>query len=144
MSAMPTVEIITGPDHMTDDEGWEHHAYSLRVDFEGRSMVTPWRQGVGITDDPEVHDVMSAMISDTSGVLHGETFEDWADEYGYDTDSRKAEATYRAVVAQTEGLRRLLGDDLLHRLTHDEYDDAVYGNASRFALAWARATRASV
>ena len=30
---------------------------------------------------------------------------------GYDTDSRKAEATYRAVQRQTKGLRRLMGDD---------------------------------
>jgi len=35
--------------------------------------------------------------------------EDWCAEYGYDTDSRKAERTFRAVERQTKALKRMLG-----------------------------------
>jgi hypothetical protein len=48
------------------------------------------------------------MCSDATGA--DQPFEDWAADYGYDADSRKAEATYRAVVAQTKQLRALLLD----------------------------------
>ena len=38
-------------------------------------------------------------------------FEDWADNYGYDTDSRKAEKIWREVQSTSKRTRQLLGDD---------------------------------
>lgn len=37
-------------------------------------------------------------------------FEDWADDLGYNTDSRKAEAIFRACVDSTMTLRTMLGE----------------------------------
>lgn len=59
--------------------------------------------------DPTVDDVLASLISDASAA--DETFEDWCESYGYDTDSRKAEATYRDCAAARPQLLRLLGDD---------------------------------
>lgn len=38
----------------------------------------------------------------------GQTFEEWAGNYGYDTDSRRAEATYRACQELGDKVRKLL------------------------------------
>lgn len=44
---------------------------------------------------PELADVMASLVGDAQGI-EGRTFEEWASDYGYDTDSRKAHATYEA------------------------------------------------
>lgn len=111
---MMTIEILKGPNQTADEEGWEHFAYELRLHYDGRTMDTPWKQGVGITDAPNAQDVAEAMFSDASTVTNCETFEEWAGDLGYDADSRKAEAIYKAVQDQTEKLRELLGDDFDH------------------------------
>lgn len=105
------VEIVEGPEYRRDDEGWEHNAYRLRLWYAGRRMTVPWMQGLGITDDPRAEDVMENLLLDAASFDNARDFEDWAAEYGYDTDSRKAEKLYRRVGAQTYKLARLLGDD---------------------------------
>jgi hypothetical protein len=42
---------------------------------------------------PPAASVLYCLLLDSSAV--GQSFESWASEYGYDTDSRKAEQTYR-------------------------------------------------
>jgi hypothetical protein len=44
---------------------------------------------------PKLADVLHSLLSDGAAFFDGLTFEDWANEYGFDTDSRKAEATFR-------------------------------------------------
>ncbi len=39
------------------------------------------------------------------------SFDEWARDLGYDTDSRRAEKTYKQVVSQTAKLKRFLGED---------------------------------
>lgn len=56
---------------------------------------------------PDPADVMDSLRSDASGTE--ESFEDWADGLGYETDSRSAEATYRACVDTARQLRAGLG-----------------------------------
>lgn len=58
---------------------------------------------------------LASVLLDCGGIADDTTFEDWADEYGYDTDSRRAEATFQAVHAQRTQLLALLaipGDEL--------------------------------
>lgn len=66
---------------------------------------------------PTVADVLDCLASDASGADQG--FEDWAGDLGYDTDSRKAEETYKTIQRQTKELRKLIGgaafDALLYR-----------------------------
>lgn len=45
-----------------------------------------------------------------------QTFEDWCDGYGYDPDSRKAEATYRECAATGRALRMALGSGVIDEL----------------------------
>lgn len=64
---------------------------------------------------PKLRDVMYSLISDAS-VLDAGGFESWAADFGFDTDSRKAEATYRACLENALKLRAALGDTVLAEL----------------------------
>jgi hypothetical protein len=44
---------------------------------------------------PDPADVVGSLISDGFGALQSSGFDDWAGNYGYDTDSRKAEGIFR-------------------------------------------------
>lgn len=60
---------------------------------------------------PELADVLDNLASDAAGYENARSFEDWASDYGYDTDSRKAERIYSEIKKQVSELRRLLGAD---------------------------------
>lgn len=64
---------------------------------------------------PSAADVLSCLILD-AGALDAGCFELWADEYGYEKDSRAAEVTYRACVDSGLALRRLLGAGVMNEL----------------------------
>jgi hypothetical protein len=60
---------------------------------------------------PGAADVLDSMLSDASSYENARDFADWCGEYGYDTDSRRAERTYNAVAEQTKQVRAFLGAD---------------------------------
>jgi hypothetical protein len=64
---------------------------------------------------PSVVDVVQCLLMD-SDVLNYRGFDDWADCLGYDTDSRKAEAIYRACLDTALQLRAIFGEPELSRL----------------------------
>ena len=57
---------------------------------------------------PKFTDVMYALLLDSDAVNHA-NFESWARDFGYDTDSRSAEATYRACLDTGLKLNAMLG-----------------------------------
>lgn len=58
---------------------------------------------------PQPLDVMHSLMSDAD-VIDASTFEDWASNYGYDTDSRKAEAMYRQCLELALKMRNGIGE----------------------------------
>jgi len=59
---------------------------------------------------PEFADVLYCLVSDAS-VIDFPGFEEWAREYGYDTDSRKAEQMYRECLGTALKLRAIVDLD---------------------------------
>ncbi len=57
---------------------------------------------------PALLDVLYCTLADASA-LDYPTFESWASEYGYDTDSRKAEGIYRTCLREAAVLNAALG-----------------------------------
>lgn len=55
---------------------------------------------------PELADVLDCLVSDASSVRNSRGFEDWCADLGYDTDSRKAEKTYKTCERQADKLER--------------------------------------
>lgn len=64
---------------------------------------------------PSLKDVMYSLIGD-SDVLEFACWADWADEFGYDEDSRKAEAIYQDCMKIALVLRAMLGNARLELL----------------------------
>lgn len=70
---------------------------------------------------PAIEDVIYSLVSDAEAIDHA-TFEDWADSYGYDADSRKAEVVYRACLETALKLRSALGENGLAQLREAAQD----------------------
>jgi hypothetical protein len=64
---------------------------------------------------PKPADVIYSLVMD-SGVLDAGGFEQWASEFGYDADSRKAEKIYRDCIDIALKLRAAIGDEGLSLL----------------------------
>lgn len=65
---------------------------------------------------PDPASVVACLCLD-AGVLDYATFEEWAPECGYEEDSRKGEALYRACLETALRLRAGLGETLLSELS---------------------------
>lgn len=64
---------------------------------------------------PTLDDVMYCLVSD-SDALQYDTFEEWAGDTGYDSDSRKAEEIYNACRKIGSELKKAFGVDGLTKL----------------------------
>ena len=64
---------------------------------------------------PSLADVLYCFCSDASAIDYF-SFEDWAESYGYDPDSRKAEDIYRACLEIALKLRNGLGERLFSQV----------------------------
>lgn len=64
---------------------------------------------------PKLADVISSLVLDSDVIEHPD-FELWAAEFGYDIDSRKAEAIYRACLDIALKLRAGIGDEGVAKL----------------------------
>ena len=54
---------------------------------------------------PDEYDIITCLTKDDPG-----SFENFCSDFGYDTDSRSAEKTYKAVKAEWEKVLRVFGD----------------------------------
>lgn len=71
---------------------------------------------LGDLEPPSIADVVYCLMID-SEVLNYSSFEDWAESYGYDTDSRKAEKIYDACMKTALKMRNGLGDALMAKIS---------------------------
>jgi hypothetical protein len=70
---------------------------------------------------PDFADVLHSLVMD-SDVIDYPTYEDWAGNFGYDPDSRKGEAIYRACLEIALKMRNAIGEDGLAKL-RDAFQD---------------------
>ena len=70
-----------------------------------------YSMGSALKGKPDVKDVVFNIVSDASYGEY-ETFEEFCDNLGYDSDSRKAESIYNACKGTVSMIERLFGDDL--------------------------------
>jgi hypothetical protein len=86
-------------------------------DITPRRMTLTFSKGLGHHGaEPTAEEVLDCLASDASGIENARDFEDFCSEYGYDTDSRKAEKIYKDTKHQTERLRKFLGDEAFDTL----------------------------
>lgn len=58
---------------------------------------------------PTLRDVLSCLRSDAQTVEHGQTFEEWCEDLGYDTDSRRAHRSYGECIQSRHRLMSMIG-----------------------------------
>jgi hypothetical protein len=104
--------------HMDDSMDMDHWRCVIRCGSESMSLV--FSKGSGHHGaEPTLEEVLDCLASDAAGYDNAQSFEDWAGELGYDTDSRKAERTYKAIAKQAESLKRVLSEELYKALLWD-------------------------
>lgn len=95
--------------NMEESANMDH--WRVRIKGPHGSMSLTFSKGYGHEGKPpKLAEVLDCIVSDASG--SDELFESWCSNYGYDTDSRRAERTYNAVRKQAAALRRILGPNL--------------------------------
>lgn len=105
---------------------WDLTASHYRCKFAvGRkSMTVYFSQGSAIHYDPTAATVLSCIAADVASFESAISFEHWCSDFGYDTDSRRAEHCYKQIEKQHNDLIRLLGatavDDLLYQTSDEE------------------------
>lgn len=120
-----TARPVRKNDNMRDmPAGSKHFTVTLRKGNAHFSL--PFSQGPRCEESPTLYDVLACLASDASMIDSGEldSFDQYADAFGVDSDSRTAERDYKRMVAainkNTEGLKTLLGDKDFACLLQDE------------------------
>lgn len=93
------------------DKEAKHFQFEIRCyqgDNFGKSIRGNYSQGSAIKGKPTIEDILNSLIMDTINIPS--SFEDWASEFGYDTDSRKAEQIYNACLKEDKDLKYILGN----------------------------------
>lgn len=86
--------------------------YKVQLACAKRRMTLYYSMGFAHEGEPKVADVINCLASDASGVENSDAdFEKWCGEYGYDTDSRRAERTFKACWGSSRKLKQLIGDE---------------------------------
>lgn len=102
---------------------WENarqKSLAVKIELEHGKWAQPSVNGTAhVTarpiNPPAFGDVLQSLARD-SDVIDAGSFESWAADFGYDTDSRAAEATYRACLDHAVALRSLIGQHALDEL----------------------------
>jgi hypothetical protein len=106
---------VTANPHMVSDQPMRHWLCRFNKPGKGKMQVY-FSMGMGLKGAPCAADVLDCLALDAAGVGDGQSFEDWCSEYGYDTDSRKAEKTYTVCKKQAEELKAFLGTEAYSQL----------------------------
>lgn len=88
------------------------HAWTVTLfdDMQGKSVSFPFFTG-SLAGAPTLGGVLESLVVECSSVDATDGFEEWTDEVGYNPDSRKAEATYRKIVALRNKLYRFFPNE---------------------------------
>jgi hypothetical protein len=109
---LPTLTVSPADPTKLDREinqwGDGSHHYRVTLTYDGRSMSTCYHMGSAHTKGPKLLNVLDSLFLDSDC---GADFEDFCANSGYDTDSRRAERTYKACVSIGIRLRKVLGAD---------------------------------
>ena len=101
-------------------DGWPAGTigWTVVLKFQRRQLTTRFYQGPAVCREPAAADVLSCLASDASAGM--QDFESFCSDFGYDSDSRRALATFEACRAMAPRLEKFLGDafDAVTRAKH--------------------------
>lgn len=117
-----TVEKTSFNPNMDNSLKMDH--WKVQLKRGPKRMTIVFSKGFGHNGEPPtIEEVLDCLASDSASIVDSPNFEEWAEDFGYDPDSRQAERTYSAVRAQASRLLVFLGenyyDDLLWNTERD-------------------------
>lgn len=84
------------------------HIFKMKISRRGKSYTFEFGQSIANgAEEPDMYSVLACLTKSDP-----EDFEWFCKNYGYDTDSRTAERTYKAVCKEWAAVERLFGDVL--------------------------------
>jgi hypothetical protein len=104
--------------NLAANEEWARTASHWRCVLKrhGRRLTVPFSQGEAYMEPPTLAEVLKCVASDSATYEYARSFSEWCHANGYDTDSRKAERTYRVIGRQAASLKSLLGEPAYQEL----------------------------
>lgn len=106
-----SVERADSNPHMPDSRDHIMDHWKCTLQWRRKRLTVVFSQGEAFGGkEPDINSVLKTLIDDAASFESAAGFENWAAEYGYDSDSRKAEALYKAVEHQVHRLERFLGE----------------------------------
>ena len=110
-----------------DSDGWEHYAFNVLFKNGQKEASFDWKQGIGhviknkysnnvIPKKPNPGEMLARICSESLDCR--ESFEEWAATFGYDSDSRKAEAVYNACKRNSEKLDCLMDSQTIQNFAN--------------------------
>lgn len=127
-----TTDYMQGIGHLpgySHNTRWTIDAWdALKYACENGKVINPRQVGSVVATigakaipAPELRDVLYSLALDAS-VLDAASFEEWAREYGYDTDSRAGERIYKACMKIALELRAMIGEAGINALREASQD----------------------
>lgn len=84
-------------------------SWKVKLRYRGRRLTVPFYTGPLAGEPRDAESVLECLLSDAQA---GEQdFEDFCSDFGYDSDSRRAEKIWRACRKIAPRLRQFLGDE---------------------------------
>jgi hypothetical protein len=110
----------------TDPE-WHGTAWKVSLwNREGRKITVDFHQGILITEEPQLSDVLNAIISDTLAYDEAADVLDFAENFGYSLDTaeerRRIRKTYTACKNMSEKVHRWLDAEEFERLAYGDWN----------------------
>jgi hypothetical protein len=103
------------------DPKWTADHWLCTIRMGRRRLTVPFSQGMGHNGaEPIVADVMGCLAGDA--LFIADTFEEWASDPGYATDSRRAEQTYQACKRTRARLIRFFGQSMFESFMNCQAD----------------------
>lgn len=88
------------------DKEHDHYRFPVTISKDGQSMRVMFTQSLAQgSNPPDEYDIITCLAKDDPG-----SFENFCSDFGYDTDSRSAEKTYRAVKTEWKKVLRVFGE----------------------------------
>lgn len=98
---------------------YSHRGKQVPQLFNSTNFLKRKIQEIAKPRSPKVEEVLYSLLMDSTAL--DLTFEEFCAEFGYDTDSRKAEKIYNECNEQGKKLKRLLGEDYQYFMDNNEY-----------------------
>ena len=103
---------IKTPYDKLDNWQKDSHKYTCVLSIGRKRMTVDFFLGTSYTTDPTSDMVLSGLIEDYTSVLNYD-FEEFCDNLGYNSDSRKAEKIYKKCERLKNKLNKFLGEEIL-------------------------------